>query len=118
MRAMQLRELERLGEVVVGPGVEARDLVLGGRPGGEHEDVGGDPGGAPALQERQPVHLREHDVEDDHVVGRGPALHVPLLAVGRDIDREPFLLQPLPDGPDDRGAVLDEQYAHFWTPIV
>ena len=62
---------EGLGEVVVGPGLETGDDVVGVGPGRHHDD--GDVGGAAD----RPAHLeavdaRQHDV-DQHHVGRAPA---------------------------------------------
>ena len=63
----QLVERERLGEVVVGAGIQARDAVGDLVAGRQHEDRGA------ALARPQPpahgeaVEDRHHDVEDDHV---------------------------------------------------
>ena len=43
-------------------------------------------GAAPLLQHADAVHLRQADVEDDHVVGLGVAEEVALLAVEGGID--------------------------------
>ncbi len=50
---------------------------------------------SPALQQRQTVHLRQHQVEDYGVVLGGSGLEIALLAVESGIDGEAFLLQTL-----------------------
>ena len=81
----QLREGERLGEVVVGARVQARDPVVHGAQGGEQQD-----GRRDALRLEQAHHGHAVDVgqaavEDDHVVraglGEGDRGH----AVGRHV---------------------------------
>ena len=62
-----LVEAERLGDVVVAAGVEARDLVFGLVLRGEEEDRRGVAGAAEALGDAEPVHVGEHHVEDDQV---------------------------------------------------
>ena len=62
-----LVEAERLGDVVVAAGVQARDLVLGLVLGGEEEDRRGVAGAAQPLRDAEAVHVGEHDVEDDEV---------------------------------------------------
>ena len=108
----QFVHLERLGQVVVGPGVEPGHLVVSRGLGGEHQHVRVDPGPAPPLKKCQAVHLGEHDVEHDHVVRCASALDVRFFAVGRDIDGEPFLLQALPQCFQERLVIFNEQYAH------
>ena len=48
----QLLDVERLGDVVVGAGVERRDLLPGVEPAGEHED-----------RDRRPAAQRADDVD-------------------------------------------------------
>ena len=68
----QLVHAERLGDVVVGAGVEGVDLVDAVGATGQHQDrhVGPAPESGDHLGA---VHVREAEVEDDHVrrVGRG-----------------------------------------------
>ena len=64
----QHRQLEGLGDIVVGAGVEAVDLVAVGGVAGQHQDRALD-----ALLAQQPaelaaVHVGQADVEDDEVV--------------------------------------------------
>ena len=67
----QLGEPERLGDVVVGAGVEPDDEVdlVGAR--GEHEDRGGQAVVADRTRDVEAVHVRQTEVEDDEVGRRG-----------------------------------------------
>jgi hypothetical protein len=56
--------------------------------------------------------MRQADVEDDGVIGLGVAEEVPLLAVGRRIDRVAGLLQRGDELPVEIGVVLDDQDPH------
>jgi hypothetical protein len=62
---------ERLGDVVVGAGVEGVDLGRFGVPGGEHDDRHGGPA-AEAFHDGDAIEVRQAEVEDDQV-GRVPA---------------------------------------------
>lgn len=86
----QLLGVKGLGEIVVRPGVQPRDLVGNGRAGGEHQH-----GGLHALashlpQYTEPVEFWQHDVQQDKViradadiVQRGLAVRHPVCAVSR-----------------------------------
>ena len=67
----QLLQRERLGQVVVGAGVEALDPVADGVAGGEHQDGYVVAGGAQRAGGLDAVEPRHHHVHDDHV-GRRP----------------------------------------------
>ena len=64
----ELVEGERLREVVVGAGVQARDAVLDAVPRREHEDRRPPVRRAQAPADLEPVDVGEHHVEQDHVV--------------------------------------------------
>ncbi len=78
--------MERLGQVVVGAGVEARHLFAPGPPRGQDQDRGGHVLLAPAFQHRDAVDLRQAQVQDDGVIGFGVAQEVGFLAVGGVVD--------------------------------
>ncbi len=67
MRATISSRLNGLVDVVVAADGEAGDLVLGVVLGGEEEDRRGVAGCAEPLGDAEPVHVGEHDVEDDEV---------------------------------------------------
>src|SRR3954452_18057272 len=64
--AAELAHRERLGDVVVGPELEAQHLVELLRLGGEHDDRNGSPRAQRATY-LEAVDLRQHHVEDDQV---------------------------------------------------
>ena len=68
----QLARGERLDHVVVRAAVEARQLVVLLAPGGEHEH-GGVPQRAQLPADGKAVHVGQHHVENDGVVGVFPA---------------------------------------------
>jgi hypothetical protein len=62
----ELAGAERLAHVIVGTGVEGRDLVVLLAPGREHDD--GDSAPLPqATDDLEPVHVRQAEVDDDDV---------------------------------------------------
>ena len=63
----QLLERERLGQVVVGPGVEALDPVADGVARGEHQDRDAVADLAQGAGGLQPVEARHHHVHHDGV---------------------------------------------------
>ena len=62
----QLVHLERLGDVVVRAGVERLDLLVAGRPRGQHDDRHRVPS-ADAVQDLDAVEVGQSEVEDDDV---------------------------------------------------
>ena len=80
--------------------------------------MGVDTRAAPPFQKRYAIDLREHDIEDDHVVRRVATFHIRFFAVQRDVHSEAFFLKPLPKGLLKLCVVLDEQYAHEFSPLA
>ena len=60
-------QLERLGEVIVGAGLEPAQHVVGAAAGGEHQDRHVLPGGPQLRGRLETVLAGQHDVEDDDV---------------------------------------------------
>ncbi|MBG9885105.1 hypothetical protein ABE10_00595 [Bacillus toyonensis] len=108
-----LVEAEGLGDVVVAAGVEPLDLVLRVVLRGEEEDRSGEAGAPKALGDAEPVHVGEHDVEDDEVGllledgGDGGG------AVGDGLHRESGEAQPRGQQVADVRFVVDDQDARF-----
>ena len=78
----QLVHAERLGDVVVGAGVEGLDLVEAVGPAGEHQDGYVGPA-AEAGDDLGAVHVGQAEVEDHHVGrvgGRAVSASVPVAA--------------------------------------
>ena len=96
----ELRERERLGQVVVGAKVEAADAIVNHVAGGQDEHRRPDAVGASRLQHRPAVELRQHQVENDGVVRHLPDLEERLFAVLGEIDGE----LPLPRAPVEASA--------------
>ena len=106
------RERERLGEVVVGAGVERLGLVEVAVLGREHQDRGPDAGGPEVGADLEAVAAGQHDVEHDQVEGAlgGPPQAVE--AVSGDLDAEALGFQAPLDGGGDLGVVLHQQQLH------
>src|SRR5581483_3990788 len=114
----QLVHAEGLGDVVVRARVQGLDLLVRGVAGGEHEDR--DPGpAAQALDDLDAVHVRQPQVEDDHVgmvcggelQRGGPVVRrVHLVRAGLEIDHQ---------GADDLGFVVDHEHpGHAGPPFA
>jgi hypothetical protein len=108
----QLFKLERLGQVIVGPGIQAQDLVVDGVARRQDEHVRLEPRLAPVAQERHAVDLGEHQVENDDVVAGGAGLVVALLAVLGGVDGEAFFFQAAAQGLCQRLVIFDQQDSH------
>ena len=108
----QFLGLERLGDIIVGAGIEARYLVRPAVARGQHEHRGSLALFAPAVENGQPVDFRQTEIEHDRVVILGLSEKEAFLAVARRVDRitRPFerVLQLLAE----IGFVLDDQNAH------
>src|SRR5579872_539061 len=103
----ELAELERLGEVVVGAGGQALDLVRHLVLGAQHDDRRfGEP--ADHGQQRDAVDLRHHDVEHDDV--RLPVAYEreALSAVGGTADFEAFFGESDLEQRADVALVIDD----------
>ena len=108
----ELVELERLRQVIVGPGIEPADHVLDRVPRREHQDRRV-PAFPPQLgRDLEPVLLREHDVEQDDVVLVDVGQHGALVPVGGDVHHVALFLQPLLDEPGDLPVVLHDENLH------
>ncbi len=81
-----LFEMERLGDVIVGAGIEALHLVAPAVARREHEHRHYAPVTPPGFQHRDAIHLRQTDVEDDGVVRLAVAEEMSFLAVKRAVD--------------------------------
>ena len=106
-----LLEMERLGDIIVGAGVEALHLVAPAVARGQHQHRHGAAGAAPGFQHRNAVHLRQADVEDDGVVGLGLAEIMALLAVEGAVDDIAGVGQRGGELAVEIGVVLDDEEA-------
>ena len=111
----QLAEGERLGQIVIGAGIQPPDPVLDRVAGGEKEN-GSPPTGGPQL----PAHLKavqagEHHIQDDRVIivlGSKPQTLGP---VARYVDGVALVLQPALQQCRHPRLVFDQQNPH---PVV
>jgi hypothetical protein len=112
----KLVEGERLGQVVIGPGVQPADPVGHSATCREHEDRRPlAPLPQPAAQ-LEPVHVGQHDVKDNRVV-RMLDRHPQALFTGQGhIDRIPLLLQPALEHRRHLHRILDHQKPHRTHP--
>jgi hypothetical protein len=78
--------MERLGDIIVGAGVEAVHLVAPAIARGQDQHRHHASAAAPGFQHRDAVHLRQADIEDDGVVRLALAEVMAFLAVERPVD--------------------------------
>ena len=104
----QLDPAERLRQVVVGPGVEAADLVAFGGERGQHED-GHVAHVADAFEDLPPVEVGHPHVED-HQVRLLLMEEADAVAAQHGLgDGEPFALEHRPQELSDVGFVLNDE---------
>jgi hypothetical protein len=105
----QLVEGERLGEVVVGAGVEALDPVAHGVTCGEHQDRQVVAGGAQGPGRLDAVEARHHHVDDQRVGGASGDGGEGLRAVAGQADGVPVELEGPTQRLAHRPVVVDDQ---------
>jgi hypothetical protein len=108
----QLRERERLGQVVVGAAVQAGDPVLDAVARGQDEDRRPDPAVPQLTADVEAAEAREHHVQHDRVVGDRLRHPEGVLARPGDVGGVALLDQPPPDEGRHLQLVLDDQRAH------
>src|SRR5690606_34516457 len=92
--------------------LQALDLVLPARAGGEDEDREALPGLAQGLDQVHARHLGQAQVDHGDVEGHFPAVIEAFLAVGGGVHGKAFALQARGQGLAQGGFILDQQYAH------
>ena len=107
-----LLHVERLGDVVVGAGVEPGDLLAPAVASGQNQHRHGATLPAPALEHRDPVHDRQAQIEHHGIVGLVGAEIVPFLAVGGEVDGVPGIAQAFLQLPRQVNVVFDHQNPH------
>jgi len=110
--SQQLGERERLGQVVVGAGVQTRDAIGDRVPRGEHQDGAPSPRFAQLPAHLEAVQVGQHQIQDDGVVGvLGPEPHG-VLATAGDIDRVALLFERALEQAGHLDLVLHHEHAH------
>jgi hypothetical protein len=108
----QLGERERLGEVVVSSRLQTVDPVVDRAAGAENQHRRRHAARAQRLDQRQPVALRQHEVDDRDVVRLLQRGRQPGLAVGDVIDRKSRLAQSTHHEFGNRRVVFDKKNPH------
>ncbi|MNZ72442.1 hypothetical protein D3C78_908210 [compost metagenome] len=108
-----LFDMERLGDVVIGAGVDARHLVAPAVAGGEDENRHGLAGRTPFFDDGNAIQLRQADIENDRVIGLGIAEIMPFLAVKCLIDNITGFFQRVGQLPIEIGIVLNNENTHY-----
>ena len=105
---------ERLGKVVVGPGIQALDAVFDLGAGREHQDRDANVRRPESLDDLDPVEVRQHPVDHQQVerlyegTGEGRA------AVGDRLGGVSLSAQDLGEKPGQVLLVLHDQYPHHY----
>src|SRR6478672_442068 len=111
----ELAEVEGLGEIVVGAGVEAGDLVVDGIARREHEDGHVDAFSSDLSADLETVHFGQDDVEHDRVVVVDSREKERFRPVRRVVDRVRRLAKPPGDRFAQLSVVLGKQNPHGRT---
>ena len=114
----ELIDGERLDEVVVGPGAKAGKLVGDGAQGREEDHRRPHAGIAGRSQHFEAAHLREHEVEDDDVIGEERVLADGGLAVGNPRAFMAGFPNCRGDGPGNDRIVFDDGNVHEWSSLT
>lgn len=116
--AQQLVGVEGLGQIVVGPGVEAGDAVVLLALGRQHHDGGLAALGTQPLQHLYAVHLGHHHVQYHAVIPAGGGVFIGVEAVVDGIHGEVVLLEKDRQGLRQIQIVLRDQQPHGSSPRV
>ena len=111
-----LLEMEGLGDIIVGAGVEALHLVAPAVARGQHQHRHGAAGPPPGFQHRDAVHLGQADIEDHGVVGLGLAEIMAFLAVEGAVDHIAGIGQSRGELTVEVGIVLNDEETQWENP--
>ena len=107
---------KRLGEIIVGAGIEAVHDVDGSVARGQHQHRGLIPAFAQPARDRHAVHAGQHHVEHDHVERRAARDFEPLPAIVRDHHLMAVFLQSALEQVGHAPLVFDHQDLHPQDP--
>jgi hypothetical protein len=108
----QLSKGEGLGEIVVAAGAQASDPVVDRAQRAQDQHGGADFGAAERRHQRQPVHRRQHTVDDQRVVAAGTRHEQAGTPIGRVVDDIAALGEPLGDIGRRLAVVFDNEKLH------
>ena len=108
----ELREGERLHEVIVGAAVEAADPIVDRVPGGEDEDGGLQPALAQCRQDLDAIAMGKHEIEHDAIERLVVDEKEAFLARGREADVVMLGFEAFTQGLRHLLFVFDDQHAH------
>src|SRR5579883_1797831 len=114
----QFLEAKRLGQVIVGPGIQPRDAIAHVVFGGEHQDgniLRGRVGAQPSAN-LQAVHPRQHNIQDDQIGVDALSRRQPLGAIHRCFYQKALVLESELDKLDDVLLVVDDQ--DHWSRLL
>ncbi len=111
----QLRHLERLGEVVVGTGIEPLNLLVQLAAGGQYQHRGIDPLAAPLLQHAQAIATRQAEIQDDGVIRFGLAEKAGLVAIVAKVGHETGQTQLFGQLARQGLLIFNYQNSHKWV---
>lgn len=112
----ELGERKRLGQIVVGPTVEAGYPVLQRATGGEHQDGHRVLVPPQVARDIHPMHIGQHQVKNNQVVRRdvGQGERVPTSV--DDVHCIPFLFEPAFESAGDLRLIFDQEQSHHVSP--
>ena len=108
----QFIELEWLGQVVVGAGIEPAHHIFRGISCGQHDDWRLTPLTTQFGRDLKAILLRQHQVEQDDIVRVDVRQRCRLIAIRRVVNDVPLLTQPLGDETGDLSIVLHNENPH------
>ena len=108
----QFTESERLGQVVVTPGIEAVDAVADITERAEHEGRRGVARSAQRPNDGQPLQFGQHPIDHHYVVGFGGGEEQTLLARGGMVDRVATFFESLDDKCAYLRVIFNQQNTH------
>ncbi len=111
-----LFKVEGLGDVVIGPGLQAFDLVLPIVARRENQDGVALVARPQAADDLEACDLRQAEIDDRNVQGIFESGEQRFLAIRRDIDGEAGVGEPVFQHVAQRSFVFDNQHAHGTVP--
>ena len=114
----KLLGLKGLGHVVVGAGVKAFDLVLGGVECREHEDGRRDAGMTQLVNHVVAVHAGKHYVKDDRVIETALRARETRRAVVDGLGVVFCVRQNADNGISEVSLVFDNEYVHEGSSLI